>query len=124
MKLHHCAFRITLGASGHVQHLFEHLGAELVWEGQDQGREIALRIGETILQFSEVDEAPQNRPSRIESHVAFLSDDPERDVGQLRTILEQKGIRVVVGRWSDTEHWLDCPELFIDFAIEILRTRQ
>ena len=124
MKLHHCAFRITLGASEQVQRIFEQLGAVLVWEGKDQGREIALRLGENIIQFSEVDEAPQNSKNKIESHIAFASDDPAKEIAKLRASLETTHILVRTGAWSDTEHWLDCPSLFVDFVIAILDPRR
>jgi hypothetical protein len=103
--------------------LCEFLEAELAWEGQDQGREIAMKFSNNYwIQFSEINEQPVTTTNKKETHIAFHSEEPTKDIQKLRNWFEQRNIKVITGQWSETELWIDCPEIFINFAIEVLKT--
>ena len=105
-----------------MQGLCEFLGGKLVWEGSDQGREIAIRFeNSAIVQFSEIKDS-FNSENKKESHIAFSSDDPRKDLEKIESWFRDKGLDTIKGRWSDDELWIDCPSVFMDFAIEILKT--
>ncbi len=120
MKLHHSAYKIAIGYSQLIQEFCEFMGAQLVWEGQDQGREISMMFDNNYrIQFSEIQEIPTITKNKQEAHLAFLSDNPEIDVEVLENWFSKKHIKTRMGKWSDREQWLDCPDIFIDFVIEV-----
>jgi len=119
MKLHHCAFNIVVGSSQLVQGIFEHLGGKLVWEGKDQGREIAISIDGFVIQISEINDKPTRNKNKVETHIAFRSEDPVKEIYELKKWIEKKGVKVVVGKWKESELWLDLPDIFINFVVEI-----
>lgn len=122
MKLHHCAYTITKGYSSLLQELCEHLGAEKIWEGQDRGREIAMRFENGFsLQFSEVEGGPLALADKQETHMAFADDDPQETITRLAEWFSRKGVGVKRGAWSEDELWLDCPEVFLNFVIEVFK---
>jgi len=123
MKLHHCAFKITLGKSILMQEFCEYLSAKLSWEGKDQGREIAMRFGNNMLiQFSEIDEKPIKTKNKKETHISFSSREPKKDIKKIENWFSQHNIKTITGQWSETELWIDCPDVFINFVIEVLKT--
>jgi hypothetical protein len=120
MQLHHCAFKITAGSSKIVQEFSEYLGAELVWEGFDEGREIAMQFDHNFrIQFSEKNEKPVKSEFKQESHIGFRSEYPQKDIEKIETWFINNEIRVKRGYWSEKEQWIDCPDIFVDFVIEI-----
>lgn len=122
MKLHHCAYMIVHGNSSLMQDFCEFLGATLIWEGVDQGREIAMQFKNGFsIQFSEIHEPISKSSNKKETHFAFSSKNPVEDLKKIRLWFEQQNIIVKTGSWSETELWLDCPEIFINFVIEILQ---
>lgn len=124
MKLHHSAYKIAIGYSKLMQELCEFLGAQLVWEGHDQGREIAMQFENNYrIQFSEVNEKPVVSKNKQEAHLAFLSDDPIADISVLEEWFKKNRIKTRRGQWSVREQWLDCPDIFIDFVIEVFNKK-
>lgn len=120
MKLHHCAYKVVMESSGLMQRFCESFGAKLIWEGKDQGREIVMMFEEGMcIQFSEVHEKIIHSKNKKETHIAFSSQDPEKDVLIMGDWFNKKGVKTITGRWSDKELWIDCPEVFIDFVIEV-----
>lgn len=73
-----------------------------------------------IVQFIETDQKPQTTDEKRNSHIAFLSDDPLADIAALKMWIEGRGKQCMQGSWSDWEHYLDCPEVFIDFVVEVM----
>lgn len=73
-----------------------------------------------IVQFIETDQKPQSTEVKKNSHIAFLSDNPQGTISNLKKEIESKGIKFQQGSWSDKELYFDCPEIFIDFVIEIM----
>ena len=124
MKLHHCAFKISMGNSQLMQDFCEYFNAKLIWEGQDQGREIAMRFDNNFsIQFSEVNEKPIISKNKKETHLAFNSENPKKDLDRINSWFKKNKIKTKIGKWSDTELWIDCPSIFINFVIEILKIK-
>jgi hypothetical protein len=124
MKLHHSAYKIAIGYSQLIQEFCEFMGAQLVWEGHDQGREIAMLFDNGFrIQFSEINESPIVSKNKQEAHLAFLSASPQNDIKVLDKWFNEKKVNTRLGEWSDREHWIDCPEIFIDFVIEVFNTK-
>lgn len=124
MKLHHCAYKIFIGNSQLIQEFCEFLGARLIWEGEDEGREIAMKFENGFcIQFSEFNEKPVNSKNKVEAHFALSSDNPKKDLEKIRNWFESRDIETRIGKWSNKELWIDCPLVFVDFAIEVLDTR-
>ncbi|MFT4311743.1 MAG: hypothetical protein ACMXYF_00770 [Candidatus Woesearchaeota archaeon] len=122
MKLHHCAYKISKGNSDLMQHFCEFLGAKLIWEGHDKGREIAMQFHNFTIQFSEMNEKPVSSKNKQETHLAFSSKNPKADISQIKHWFEKNNVETKIGKWSETELWIDCPSIFINFVIEILYT--
>lgn len=123
MKLHHCAYKISIGHSKLMQEFCEFLGAKLIWEGQDQGREIAMEFNKNFcIQFSEIKEKPISSKNKQETHLAFSSKKPKNDLKKIENWFKEKKVKTKTGKWSENELWIECPSVFINFAIEILNT--
>ena len=73
-----------------------------------------------VVQFIETDQKPQDIDVKKNSHIAFLSDDPQKDIAELKTRVEGRGVQFKNGAWSDREFYFDCPDVFIDFVVEIM----
>ena len=85
MKLHHGAYTITKGNSILLEDLYIFLGAKLIWEGTDQGREIAMQFDNGFsLQFSAVDVIPISDSNKKETHIAFSSTSPVKDLQKIQ----------------------------------------
>jgi len=123
MKLHHCAYKISIGHSKLMQQFCEYMGAKIIWKGKDQGREIAMQFNNNfIIQFSEIKEKPIFSKNKKETHLAFSSNNPKKDIEQLNKWFKDRKIKTKIGKWSDKELWIDCPDIFNNFVIEILKT--
>jgi len=55
-----------------------------------------------------------------ESHVAFISSDPKREMERIEKWIESQGKTCMADSWSDKEYYFDCPEVFVDFVIEVM----
>ncbi|MGE0792986.1 MAG: hypothetical protein AB7V77_02260 [Candidatus Woesearchaeota archaeon] len=124
MKLHHCAYKISIGKSELIQKFCEFLGAKLIWEGQDQGREIVMQFDNNLcIQFSEIDEKSSLSNNKQETHLAFSSKNPKEDITKIENWFKENKIETKIGKWSETELWIDCPSVFINFVIEVLNIK-
>ncbi len=120
MKLDHCANRITKGNVGLIQTLFiEELGFILLRGLPD---EIWLRQGDGKLdiQFCETDENPVPHEDKQNSHIGFISDNPQKELERLATWFKERGHESKIGSWSDKEFYIDVPSVFVDFSIEAM----
>ena len=121
LRLHHCAKRITPNSLKFVMELFYELGCrESYWEDGARWAMIEQKGYDSVIQFIETNQTPQTTEEKRNSHIAFLSNDPEKDVTLIRKWIRKQNIEINVGKWSDKELYFDCPEIFIDFVIEIM----
>ena len=72
------------------------------------------------LQFSRSVVAHRDE-DKIRSQVSFLSETPRAELESLATWAEGRGMKAVVGSYSDREFFLDAPDAFVDFVIEAMR---
>lgn len=121
LKLHHCAKRITPKNLEFVMSLFDQIGCrESFWENGARWAMIEQKGGNTIIQFIETDQTPQPTEEKINSHIAFLSNNPQKDVSTIKEWICRQNKKIEIGKWNDKELYFDCPEVFIDFVIEIM----
>ena len=121
LKLHHCAKKITPNSLEFVMDLFYQLDcSESYWENSARWAMIEQKGHDTIIQFIETDQLPMVTKEKRNSHMAFLSNDPQRDISKIEEWISKQNKKVIVGNWSDKELYFDCPEIFIDFVIEIM----
>ena len=120
MKLDHCSNRVVRGKVALIQKLFvEELGFMLLRELPD---EIWLRQGDANvdIQFCESDGHLSADSDKQNSHIAFISDKPEKELERLANWFREHGYETKIGSWSDKEFYLDVPEVFVDFSIEAM----
>ena len=121
LKLHHTAKRITPNSLEFVMELFEELGCqESYWKNGARWAMIEQKDCDAIFQFIETDQQPQQTGDKINSHIAFLSNDPKKDISSIKKWITERNRKIHIGSWNDKELYFDCPEVFIDFVIEIM----
>ncbi len=102
-----------------IMDLFKQMGCQKShWE--TGARWAMIEGNDSIIQFIETDQMPQKTDEKRNSHLAFLSQNPLKDIHKIQQWLDEKNIKTVTGQWSDKELYLDCPDLFVDFVIEIM----
>ena len=117
----HCAKRITPNSLEFIMGLFDQLGCrESYWEDGARWAMIEQKESDIIIQFIETDQPPQTTEDKRNSHIAFLSEDPQKIVNLIKEWICKQNIKINVGKWSEKELYFDCPEIFIDFVIEIM----
>lgn len=120
MRLNHVANRVSRGCLDLMVEVFTaELGFRLL---RRIPTDVWLRQEPALvdLQFCET-EAEVCRGDKHNSHISFLSPDPESQLKALSASFESRGYQTRLGQWSDKEFWLDVPEVFIDFVIECMK---
>jgi len=120
MILNHCSNRITQGKAALIQKLFvEELGFILLRGLPD---EIWLRQEDANvdIQFCESKGGLPADPDKQNSHIAFISDKPEKELERLAAWFQKHGYETKIGSWSEKEFYLDVPKVFVDFSIEAM----
>ena len=135
MELNHCAFRVYRDDFDMVVSLFtEKLGFMVL---RRKGSVIWMRQGEipVDIQLCASDTKPETKGIDIDvlrrkdhretcdksrSQIAFLSEQPEKELKQLATEIEKRGYKTFVLGYSDKEFFLDIPDVFVDFVIEAM----
>ncbi|MCB0359131.1 MAG: hypothetical protein KDD44_05835 [Bdellovibrionales bacterium] len=117
MRLNHVSNRISLGT---LDLMIELMTSELNFRVlRRTATDVWLRQNDANvdIQFCETD-APAASGDKHNSHISFLSETPEAGLKHLADWFSQRGIRTVLGSWSNREFWLDAPEVFVDFTLE------
>lgn len=123
LSLHHCAKRITPNSLEFVMDLFIQLQCkESYWDKGARWAMIEQAGKNMIVQFIETDQKPQDTNTKRNSHIAFISDNPTAEIEKIKNWVEGQGKQFIDGSWSDKEFYFDCPEVFVDFVIEIMHT--
>ena len=121
LRLHHCAKRITPNSLEFVMELFAQLGCrESYCEEGARCAMIEQEGSNTIIQFIDTDQSPQATEDKCSSHIAFLSEDPQKDISRVKEWIGKQNEKIKIGQWSENELYFDCPDVFIDFVIEIM----
>ena len=120
MKLDHCSNRIAQGKVTLMQELFvNELGFTLLRGLPD---EIWLRQKDSNvdIQFCESSSSLSTVSDKQNSHIAFISNKPEKELERLASWFKARGYGTKIGSWSDKEFYHDVPEVFVDFSIEAM----
>ena len=74
------------------------------------------------IQLIETDLLAEETEKKRNSHIAFISEDPEQELERMKEIIESMWLRYIQWSRSEKEFYFDCPDIFIDFVIEIMNT--
>ena len=96
LALHHFAHRITAGSLEFVIELFEQMGFYVSYREKD-ARWAMIKQKSVDIQLIETDDKPLQTEVKTNSHIAFLSDNPEKEIERIlrdnpEEILRNKGI--------------------------------
>lgn len=122
-QFHHSAFTISKGASTLIHDFCLFMGAQLDWENAAEcaDKEIMMRFNQHhLVQFIETD-ATSIEADKEDIHLAFSTNTPNQTLTAIANWFREHKIDVRTGAWSETELWLDCPSIFVNFAIEVFQ---
>lgn len=121
--LHHFAYNITPHSLELVLELFELMGCKLEYK-KPQAR--WCMIGQPPIpidiQIIETRDSPIPIETKKNTHIAFLSNNPKKDLEEIEQWSVENNIKFIQDNWSEKELWFDLPDLFINFVIEIMHT--
>lgn len=124
-RLHHCCQNISKGSLQDVIEMYELLNCKITYQpsynagwvmiGQDQ-----LRFD---IQITEVDDAPvEDISKKLQTHIAFISDEPQNIIDSVRLWAEKKGLKFREGGWSERERYFDLQDVFVNFVVEVMHS--
>lgn len=120
-QLHHGARRIAPNSLEKVIEVFGLLSCHLTYRPVEHRWAMVGQSGlDFDIQLMEVDEVPIETKTRFNSHVAFISENPEAIILTVEEWALKNNIKFIKGGWSEKELWFDLPDLFIDFVIEVM----
>jgi hypothetical protein len=120
-KLHHVCKKIVPGSTEKVIELLSLLGCEVTYREPAHGWFMVGQKGLPFdIQLIEKPTAPQTGQFKVNSHVAFISEDPGALIDKVESWANKNHLAFKRGGWSDRELWFDLPDLFVDFVIEVM----
>ncbi len=123
IKLHHCSYKIASNSIDFVIALFAEIDFKLLEKSKDgKAAWLSQKGKDFVLQFCESKEKQLSTKDKYNSHVAFISKTPKQDVIRLKKWILHNHVSVTEGSWSGKEFYLDCPDVFLDFVIEIMHS--
>ena len=119
--LHHFAYNVAPGSLEFVLELFKELGCSLSYrKNESRWCMIKQQKSSTSIQIIETKEKPKPTEIKKNTHIAFITDNAEKDIHTIENWLKGKNIRMIKGAWSKNEFWFDLPDIFVNFVIEIM----
>lgn len=83
--------------------------------GQDEPR--------FAIQITQVNDEPiEDIDKKRQTHIAFLSDNPQVVIDQIEEWARSKGVKFRQGGWSAIERYFDLPEVFVNFVVEVMHS--
>jgi len=121
LELHHFSKRISNGSLEFVLDLFLQLDCKLFYR-QDGARWAIIepKDKDIKIQIIESDLKPLSTENKKNSHIGFISNNPQKEIQRIKKWTEKRNKKFVIGAWSDRELYFDCPDIFVDFVIEIM----
>ncbi len=120
-KVHHCSQRIATGSLDFVLDLFTELGFEVLERSKENEVAWIIQKGSSfVFQFVESDQTTLSTEIKYNSHIGFISENPKHQTERIKQWIQSRGVKTAEGGWTEQELWLDCPEIFIDFVLEIM----
>ncbi len=123
IKLHHFAYNIKPNTLELVIELLEQLACTVSY--REKNARWCMMEQKPILidvQFIETQYKSIPTKNKINTHIAFLTNDPQKYIKQIKKWAINKNLKFTQGKWSDKELWFDLPDLFVNFVIEIMHT--
>ncbi len=75
------------------------------------------------IQITEVLDIPiENIDKKRQTHIAFISDNPQEVIDKIKAWAEDKGLKFRDGGWSKIERYFDLPDIFVNFVVEVMHT--
>lgn len=122
LRLHHTANCIVLGSLENIIDMFKYLECKVFYLQKEQRWAMIGQNEHFLLQIQEMDSSPIQSKTRLQSHIAFISNNPKEEINKIENWANAKNYNFKKGSWSDREHWFDLPDIFIDFVVEIMHT--
>jgi len=120
-QLHHVCKKIVPGSSEKVKEIFLMLGCKVTYEMPDESWFMVGQEGLPFdIQLIEKSATPLNDQFKVNSHVAFISENPKVLIDKIGLWAAENNLSFKQGGWSERELWFDFPELFVDFVIEVM----
>jgi hypothetical protein len=122
IKLHHFAYNIKPNTLELVVEMFKFFDCEISYREWNkrwcmiEQKPIWIDIQIIETEFNEIKDIDK----KIWSHIAFLSDSPEKQVNLIEKWCLKKWLTFRKWSWNDKEFWFDIPEIFSNFVIEIM----
>jgi hypothetical protein len=117
--LHHFAYNIAPGSIELVIQLFNQLGCSLSYR-KEGSRWCLIKQGNFIIQLIETEEKPKPTNIKKNTHIGFISDNPEQTLNMIENWTQKSNKKLIKGSWSDQELWFDLPKIFVNFVVEIM----
>ena len=124
-RLHHYCQNIAKGHLDDVVEMYKLLGCEVVYTPPNNNTWImvAQKPLNFAIQITEVSNTPiEDIDKKRQSHIAFISDDPQQVVEKVRVWTEERNFKFRDGGWSNIERYFDLPDIFVNFVIEVMHT--
>ena len=124
-QLHHVAQNIRKGSLEIVLEMYELLGCQVVYRPPKdyQWAMVAQENLDFRIQVVEVDESPvQDFKRKQNTHIAFLSEDPQNLISGVKDWADKKGLKFREGGWNEKERTFDLPDVFINSVVEVMHT--
>lgn len=124
--LHHFAYNISPNSLELVMKLFEKLGLVMCYRDGD-ARWCILEQAEIPVSMQVIetdDQIIEPIEKKMNTHVAFFSDSPAKDVDEIEKWCNEQGIKFRRGGWSEKELWFDLPDIFVNFVVEVMNLKK
>ena len=124
LQLHHYAKRIRPKMLESAIKVFEHLWCPVSYRPSHSNTRAMVKYPgiDMRIQLIETDLLAEETEKKRNSHIAFISEDPEQELERMKEIIESMWLRYIQWSRSEKEFYFDCPDIFIDFVIEIMNT--
>lgn len=123
LVLHHFSKSIARNSLEFVLELFSKLGCETCFVSSGKTWAVVKQKGQNAaIQLIETRRKPLASSEKTNSHIAFLAENPGKEMNRMRKFVLSKKRKFVQGSWSEKELYFDCPNDFVDFVIEILHS--
>ncbi len=125
-RLHHYCQNITKGHLADIVGMYKLLGLDVVYT-PPLSKFPWIMVGQPQLRFAiqitEVTDAPiADLDKKRQSHVAFISNNPQEVIDKIKVWAEGKGFKFRDGGWSKIERYFDLPDIFVNFVVEVMHT--
>lgn len=122
LQLHHYAQRIRPNTLESAIKIFEYLWCEVSYRPPNSKTRAMVKYPgiDTRIQLIETDSPAEETEKKRNSHIAFISQNPREELERIKKSIKSIWLQYREWNRSDKEFYFDCPDVFIDFVIEIM----